>query len=207
MQQVGVGKHHSLGEARGATRIENTGQVIPSAITHGKRLGLGQQGFIVQQCFSAQQVGRGFRLAQIDHVLNLVGLFTDSTGMGQEDVVHQQDLGGGILDGIEVFRHRPTDVHGHHNPVRPHAGKQGLQVAVGIQCQQRNAIARCQAQVLKRPGELGNTPFNREPIAAPFATDRGHPLRKTIGGPADQICQIHSLYFRVWGQLRSAPTH
>ena len=172
--QVGVGEHYALRTARGAAGVEQAGQLVVSGPGIVQRLVAGQV-LVAQQALGTGEIVEPDDLAQRRRPA------VEYLQMVHHAGVDEHRHGTRVVKDVLDFGCRQPRVQRHHHRAQPGQGVHEFKIAVGIQRQDRHAVAATHVQCGKRTGDPAHA-ILRLPPGPPTAGEGG---RNAVGTGLD----------------------
>jgi hypothetical protein len=179
-----VAEHNALGPAGGAAGVEDGGQVVTAAPG------------VLDRFVAADELLEGFgargggAVAGVDDVLELLVGGPDAYDVAGEGVVDDEDAGIDLGKGLGDLREAPAQVDRDDDAAGPQRGAEELVVAIGVQGEDRGALAVPDAEVLKRAGEAGDA-IDGLPVGPGAArTDGGDGVRPLLDGAVESLGEV-----------------
>ncbi len=143
-------QHDALRVSRRTAGVENAREILARAtrVRHRPR--------IIHQPLQMLRARRRLPVSCVNE--NTQGLALRAQGGGDRSkcVVEYQDRGLRVIEGVSDFRGVPSDIAGIQYAARPGHRHQVFQIAIGIQCEHRDAIPRPHSQGLQDRGKAAD---------------------------------------------------
>ena len=184
IDDIAVGQHDALWKARRAAGIEYPQQVV---IRSGAVLDLFSR--CCQRLVGDHSV-RKRTLADIDDGLERKSP-AQFGNLGDEIVVHQQDLRFGVLERILVFGNRPPRVERHDHRAGPGNGEEQLDIAIAVEREDGDTIALFHAELREPAGDPGHPPGNFAPGPPSAGMNRRNVISALLRCGIQRLRQFH----------------
>jgi hypothetical protein len=180
-----VTEHHALGAAGGAAGVEDTGERVPAAA--GVLDGLGGR----DEFFEAVRAVGGGLVTGVDDVLQAGVGVVDALDVAGEGVVDHEESGVDLGEGGGDLRDAPAEVDRDDDPAGPQGRAEELVVAVGVEAQDRGALAVLDAELpecRRQPGD----PVDRLGVGPRAAgADGGDPVGALLHDAVQTLGDVH----------------
>ena len=182
--QIAVAEHHALGASGGAAGIEDAGEIAALAHRIRHRRAALDQLFVI--------VHAGWRLAIIGiNQLEARDRIGERGGDGGKGLVDEQDAGAAVAHGVFVLQRAPADVERHDHGAGPAGREIELEIAVGIERQDRDAVAGLRAEGADAGGKPRHAVADLAPVLPPIAIDDGKAVRIDLQRAPQAVRDVH----------------
>ena len=186
-----MSEHHTLGEAGRAPGVEHAGQVSSSA----HRIGHGQR--VRDQRLVRQHVRRRRGVTGMDDRLQRLREFAQLRHQRGERVIDDQHSRVAIVERIRDLGRGPANVYRVHGATRPRHGHVVLEVAIAVERQHPDPVARLQSHRLQRTGEPSDAITELCECSPPLAEYGCSGLRLARQRAVQALCEIHAEFLQA----------
>ncbi|MEY9615340.1 hypothetical protein ABIF21_008214 [Bradyrhizobium elkanii] len=183
--QIAMAQHHALGAAGGAAGVEDAGEIVTAAHGIGHRCAARDQRLVILHA------GRRLALVGIDQLQAGDGACQRRADR-RKRLVDEQDRCAAVAQRVLVLQRRPADVERHDHGAGPADGEVELEIAVGVERQDRDAVAVQRAEGADRGGKAGDAVADLAPVAPPLTADDCEPVWIDLQRAPQSVRDVHS---------------